>query len=109
MIYSSTETWLIIILLGIGTFLIRFSFLGLIGNRSVPPHVLRHLRYTTVGVLPALITPMVSWPVETGGTTDPSRLAAAAAALATGYLTRNSIWAIIAGLVVLYAMLRIAV
>ena len=33
MTYSTAEIWTIIVILGIGTFLIRFSFLGLIGNR----------------------------------------------------------------------------
>ena len=40
---------------GIGTFLVRFSFLGLIGNRDLPPWLLRHLRYTPVAVFPALV------------------------------------------------------
>ena len=34
MSYSPAEIWTIIALLGIGTFLIRFSFLGIIGARQ---------------------------------------------------------------------------
>ena len=34
--YSTAEIWAIITLMGIGTFLIRFSFLGLIGDRPMP-------------------------------------------------------------------------
>ena len=46
MTYSTAEIWLIIGLLAAGTFAIRFSFLGLIGDREMPPMVLRMLRYT---------------------------------------------------------------
>ena len=37
MTYSAAEIWLIIAIMGIGTFLIRFSFLGLIGDRAMHP------------------------------------------------------------------------
>ena len=33
MSYSAFEVWTIIVLMGLGTYLIRFSFLGLIGAR----------------------------------------------------------------------------
>lgn len=107
MTYTDIEIWLIIVVLAIGTFLIRFSFLGLIGNRKGPPWVLRHLRYTTVSVLPALIMPLVLWPSATGGEPDPARLAAAAMALAVGYLMKSAIGAIVAGMGTLYLMLYV--
>lgn len=100
--WSDPAIWGIIAALGLGTYAIRFSFLGLLGNRTFPEWVLRHLRYTTVTILPALITPAVLWPEATGGQPDPARLAAAAAALAGGYLTRNAIVAILAGMATLY-------
>lgn len=104
---NDTQIWTVILLLGIGTFLIRFSFLGLIGNRPMPPWVLRHLRYTAVAVLPALVAPLVVFPAATGGTFEPARAAAALATLAVGYATRNVIGAILAGLVVLYSGLAL--
>lgn len=102
MTYSDAAIWFIIAALGLGTFLIRFSFLGLIGDRPLPEWVLRHLRYTAVAVIPGLVAPLVLWPAATGGIPDPARLAAAAAALAVGALMRNTIAAIVAGLVALY-------
>ncbi|MEM6277414.1 MAG: AzlD domain-containing protein, partial [Pseudomonadota bacterium] len=45
------EIWVVILGLGLGSFAMRFSFLGLIGDRNLPPWVLRHLRYTAVAVL----------------------------------------------------------
>ncbi len=104
---SPTEIWLLIALLGLGTYLIRFSFLGLIGNRKMPDWLLRHLRYTSVAVLPGLVAPLVLWPAATDGSPDPARLAAAAAALGVGYLSKGFIFAFVAGAGTLYAGLYI--
>lgn len=106
--WSDPAIWGVIAALGIGTYAIRFSFLGLLGNRAFPDWVLRHLRYTAVTILPALITPMVLWPEATGGQTDPARLAAAAAAIAGGYLSRNAIAAILCGMATLYLVQYLA-
>lgn len=102
MIYSDAEIWLIIVIMGIGTFLIRFSFLGMIGDRPMPAFVLRLLRYTPVAVLPGMVAPLVLWPGATDGQTDPVRLLAAIATVLIGYLTRNVLWAIAGGIVTLY-------
>ena len=67
---SAWAVWGIIGVLGVGTFLIRFSFLGILGNRPLPAWVLRHLRYTGVAVLPGLVAPLVIWPAATGGAPD---------------------------------------
>ncbi|WP_136648629.1 AzlD domain-containing protein [Paracoccus aeridis] len=95
--YSPAVIWLVILALGAGTFLIRWSFLGAIGGRGVPVWAERLLRYTAVAVLPALIAPMVLWPVANGGRPDPVRLAAAAATVAVGLATRNTLAGIVAG------------
>ncbi|SMX45747.1 AzlD domain-containing protein [Actibacterium lipolyticum] len=99
---SSTQIWTIIALLGIGTFLIRFSFLGIIGDRELPEWVLRHLRYTPVSVLPALIAPLVLWPEATGGQPDLARILAAAVTLLLGVTTKNVLAAIFGGAGTLY-------
>lgn len=105
MIAPDAPVWLIIAGLGIGTFLIRFSFLGFVGDRPLPFWLLRLLRYTPVAVLPGLVAPLVLWPAATGGDPDPARLAAAFATVAAGLATRNVLAAIGAGLVTLYAVL----
>lgn len=97
MSYSSLEIWALILALGLGTFLIRFSFLGLIGGRKLPDWVLRHLRYTPVAVLPGLVAPLVIWPEATGGEPDLARFAAALVTLLVGVLTRSTNWAVLAG------------
>jgi branched-subunit amino acid transport protein len=95
--YSAAEIWAVILILGLGTFLIRFSFLGLVGRRGWPPLVMRLLRYTPVAVIPGLVAPLVLWPAAPGGGFDPVRLAAAAVTLAAGLWLRSVLWAILAG------------
>ena len=105
MISGDVNVWLIIGVLALGTFISRFSFLGLIGDRELPEWILRHLRYTAVAVLPALIAPVVLFPPATNGEVDPARLSAAIVTLAVGVWTRNVLWAIILGAATIYGML----
>jgi branched-subunit amino acid transport protein len=104
---DTATIWIVIIVLGIGTFLIRFSFLGLIGSKPLPEWVLRHLRYTAVAVLPGLVAPLVIWPQATGGEPDPARMLAAVATIIVGLWTRNVLGAMIAGAIVLYGVLAL--
>jgi len=99
--YSSGLIWLIIVLLALGTFALRFSFLAILGDRTLPQFLLRLLRYTPVAVIPGMVAPLVLWPAATGGEPDPLRLTAAVVTLFVGVATRNVIWAILAGAVVL--------
>lgn len=97
--------WIVIVGLGIGSFLLRFAFTGFVGDREMPAWLVRHLRYTAVAVLPALVAPQVLWPSATGGEPDPARLAAAAVALTVGVMTKNVLGAMGAGAITLYGML----
>ncbi len=106
--YSDLTTWALILALGIGTFGLRFSFLGLVGDRELPAWLLRHLRYTAVAVLPGLVAPLVLWPQATGGDPDPARLSAAAVTLVLGIALKNVILSILAGGATLYLVQYIA-
>lgn len=101
---DKTHLWLIIFSLGIGSFALRFLFTGLVGDRQLPEWMLRHLRYTAVAILPALIAPAVLWPSATGGTPEPSRIAAAIVTFTIGLTTRNVILSIIGGAATLYGI-----
>lgn len=96
------KIWVIIFFLGIGTYLIRFSFLGLIGNRQLPKWFIQHLNYVGVAVMPGLIIPFLVWPDATGGTLDAPRLLAAIAAFWFGIWKRSALWSVISGISVLY-------
>ncbi|MCX7300805.1 MAG: AzlD domain-containing protein [Rhodobacterales bacterium] len=104
---TTATIWTVIVILGVGTFLIRFSFLGLIGGRDLPEWVLRHLRYTAVAVLPGLVAPLVIWPQATGGQPDLARAIAAVATVAVGWWTRSVLGAMIAGAAVLYGVMAL--
>ena len=97
--------WIIIIGLAIGSYALRFVFIGLVGSRPMPPWLLRHLRYTAVAIIPALIAPLVVWPTATGGQPDAPRMAAASVAITVGLLTKNVIAAILSGAGLLYGLL----
>ncbi|MGR3804343.1 AzlD domain-containing protein [Marinibacterium profundimaris] len=99
--FSDAVLWTVIIGLALGSFGLRFLFLGFVGDRPLPRWMLRLLRYTAVTILPALVTPLVIWPQSNDGQTDPVKLCAALATLAVGYLTRSVLPAVFAGAAVL--------
>lgn len=94
--------WTVIVLLGMGTFLIRFSFIGIFGDRDLPEWMLRHLRYVPVAVLPGLVAPLVIWPQATDGNLDLARIMAAAVALLMGAIFKSFLGAVIVGMGTLY-------
>lgn len=94
---DNTTVWIVILGLGLGSYLIRLSFIGLIGDRPMPEWLLRHLRYAAVGILPGIAAPLVVFPAETGGAIDPVRLCAGIATITVGYLSKSTLWAIVAG------------
>ncbi|MFY0682810.1 MAG: AzlD domain-containing protein [Thalassovita sp.] len=100
---DKTSVWIVILALGAGSFLLRFVFIGLVGDRQMPEWLLRHLRYTAIAVLPALVAPLVIWPQATSGEMDPPRMIAAAVTLMVGAFTKNVLLAIALGAISLYA------
>lgn len=101
---SPTQLWIVIGLMGLGTFLLRFSFLALLGKRELPEGLLRLLRYTPVAVIPGLMAPQIFLPAlgETGP--DPVKLVAALVTVAVGVWAKNVIGAMIAGIATLALM-----
>lgn len=102
---SHWTLWIVIVLLALGSFGLRFVFLGLIGNRQMPEWLLRHLRYTAVTILPALVAPLVLWPAATDGEPDAARLGATFVTLGVGIVTRNVFASLAAGAATLFALL----
>ena len=94
--------WIVLPVLALGTYAIRFSFLGTLGTRPLPGWLTRALRYTAVAVLPAIAAPLVVWPAATGGQPDPARLIAAAVTIGVGLATRNVLAAVVTGMASLY-------
>ena len=103
-VIDKTTLWIVIISLGIGTYLVRYSFLGIVGGRSLPNWLLQHLKYVGVAVLPGLVAPLVVWPAATGGETDLPRLLAALTVVAVGMAFRTVLGAVFSGMAVLYLL-----
>lgn len=105
---SDATIWGIIAVMGVGTYLIRFSFLGLVGDREMPDWVLRHLRYTPVAILPGLVAPLVVWPEATGGEPDPIRFAAAIVTVLVAWWRKSMLLGASAGALTLFGLLQVA-
>ena len=99
--------WTVIIAMAVGSYFLRFLFIGFVGGRQMPEWVLRHLRYTAVAMLPALVAPLVVWPDATGGNFDFPRAIAATVTLALGITTKNFVLAMLTGMTTLYTLLYI--
>jgi branched-subunit amino acid transport protein len=95
--FDQASLWIVIIGLAVGSFALRFAFIGFMGGRPMPAWLMRHLRYTAVAIIPALVAPLVVWPSTTGGETSLPHRAVAALTFAVGYLTRNVLWALLSG------------
>jgi branched-subunit amino acid transport protein len=99
-----TTLWIVIIALAVGTYALRFVFIALMADRPMPAWLLRHLRYTAVAILPAVVTPLVVWPAATQGQPDAPRLVAALLALAIGWTTKNVLIAMAGGAIAFYGL-----
>jgi branched-subunit amino acid transport protein len=98
--------WLIIGLIGAGTFLTRLSFIGIIGERQIPGWCLPPLRYVAPAVLAALVAPAVilnDGSVDLSPVTNPRLLAAVLAGIVTWRL-KNVVWAILVGMTALWLL-----
>ena len=103
---STATLWFVITGLAFGSWLLRFSFFGIIGNRELPECIKRCLRYTLVAVMPGIIAPLVFMPRATDGAFDLPRFLAALVTLFVGVWKGNLLLAIAAGGVTLYSMLN---
>ena len=97
--------WLVplFVVLGLITFLQRFSFIALFGRRAMPPWLARFLRFVPPAVLCAIIFPDV---LLNNGilaiNADNHRLLAALLAVAVAMCTRNLFLTITVGMVTLW-------
>jgi branched-subunit amino acid transport protein len=96
----------IIITIGIGTYLLRLSFIGIVGDRAIPEWALVPLRFVAPAVLAALIAPAV---LLNEGSFDVSpasnpRAVAALVALVLAWKTRSVPVVIAAGLMTVWAL-----
>lgn len=95
----------VVVTIGLGTYLIRLSFIGALGHRRLPQAAERALAYVAPAVLAALVFRAV---IRPEGRVDLSlenlRLVAAAGAAVVAWLTRNVLATIGVGLGLLWLL-----
>ncbi len=113
MSFSAWESWAVVLALGLGTFLIRYSFIGLFAHRDMPPWLAHGLKL----IVPAIFAAIVASGVaivggEFGGWASIQslwpRYGAAAIALAVALRYRGNILITVAtGMAALHALLAL--
>ena len=97
--------WLVMLIGGVITFMIRFSFIYLFGKFHIPETVRKALHYVPPAVLSAIVFPELLLP---GGTWNLSlenyRLLAGLAAVLVAWFSRNILVTILAGMIVLFLL-----
>ncbi len=93
--------WFVVVLAGVATFSMRFSFIALFGRMDIPPTLERALRYVAPSVLAAITAPALFAP---GGVFDPwnAFLPAAVVGGVAAWRTRSIGAAIVVGLPALW-------
>jgi branched-subunit amino acid transport protein len=88
--YADPAIWGVIVVIGLVTFLIRFSFIGLVGYLDeIPPQLERALRYVPAAVLAALVLPSFVTIEPGAGGLAIDKLAAGGLAGAVAWRTEN--------------------
>ncbi len=98
--------WLVVVIIGTGTYLTRLSFVGALGRRTMPAWAERPLKYVAPSVLAAIVLPAVLMREETvdvAVTTNPRFLAAVVAAVVV-WRFKSVSWSIIAGMGTLWIL-----
>ena len=102
---DSFSIWLFFIVLAIGTFALRLSFIYLFGKVEMPGWLRRALRFVPASVLAALVFPALTYP---NGALDLSlgniRLLAGIGGALVAWRTKNVVWTIVVGMVLFWAL-----
>lgn len=96
----------IIITIGVGTYLLRLSFIGIIGGRTMPEWAMIPLRFVAPAVLAALVAPAVllrDGSIDLLPATNPRALAALVALL-IAWKTKNVVAVIVAGMAAVWLL-----
>lgn len=100
--FDSISLWMIIVAAGLGTFLVRFSFIWFLGRGKVNPTLQRLLQFVPPAVLSALIMPSFVISPQGEFSLMNHRLWAGLIAAVIAWKTKNVVLTIIVGLVALW-------
>lgn len=101
---DATSLWLLMLVIGAGTFLIRFSFIWLFGRGEISPGVQGILRFIPPSVLSAMILPSFVFPHHSGFAIGNPRMWAGALAAIVAWRTKSMILTILTGMSALWMM-----
>ena len=102
---STASLWLLFVVIGLGTFLLRFLFIYLFGKIAMPNWLRRALRFVPAAALAALVFPSLTHPT---GYLDLSlnnfRLLAGLGGAIVAWRTRNVLLTILVGMMLLWIL-----
>ena len=102
---QAPSIWILFVIVGLGNFLLRLSFIYLFGKVDMPDWLRRALRFVPASVLAALVFPALTHPA---GTLDLSlgniRLLAGLGGAIVAWKTRNVLWTIVVGMILFWVL-----
>ena len=97
--------WLTLLAMGLVTYAIRLSLIGVLGDWQAPPFVTRALRFVPPAVLSAIILPELLWPNDTLDLSlTNARLLAGLLAGLVAWRTKNVLATIAVGMAALWIL-----
>jgi len=97
--------WWVMIFAGLFTFLMRLSFILLIGRRDIPSLLSRTLRFIPPAVLSAIVFPeLFLTNGEVNISIDNARLIAGVIAIVIAWKTKSVVWTILSGMISLWIL-----
>jgi branched-subunit amino acid transport protein len=107
--WGSVDGWIAIGGLAVGTFLIRYSFIGLLAGKKLPPRFERAMQLAVPAIFAALVVPLV---LLVGGAMDwGMRWPHAVAAVATGlyaWWRGGMLLPLLVGMITLHGLLALS-
>ncbi len=103
---GAAQSWLLVIGLAIGTFLIRYSFIGLFANRDMPPWLDRALKLMVPAIFAAIVfSGVIMVGGQVAGLDQWPRYAAAVIALVAAIAARgNMLVTVVVGMAALHGL-----
>ncbi len=103
---GAAQSWLIVLGLAVGSFLIRYSFIGFFANREMPLWLARSLQLMVPGIFAAIVfSGVVMVGGQVAGLTQWPRYVAAGLALIAAAATQgNMLVTVITGMVALHGL-----
>lgn len=95
------KIWIVILVVGVLNYLSRLSFVAIFANRTMPPLLVRALKYVPAAMLTALVVPMVL-PVGEQGIVVGPRVPAAVLATGVAFFTRSTLATLASGMIALW-------